>query len=96
MITLIGFRCKRCKVLSREVLIDRVSGIRKKRLEYRNSLLFLEHKKHVKDLLDASILPAHLGFLLWWFGGGVTPVLIPNTEVKPACGDGTLGTTRGE
>src|SRR3989344_9010213 len=25
----------------------------------------------------------------WWFGGGVTPVLIPNTAVKPASGDGT-------
>lgn len=27
--------------------------------------------------------------LFWWFGGGVTPVLIPNTEVKPSSGDGT-------
>ena len=25
----------------------------------------------------------------WWFGGGVIPVLIPNTAVKPASGDGT-------
>src|SRR5688500_2123881 len=25
------------------------------------------------------------------YGGGVTPVPIPNTEVKPACADGTWG-----
>jgi len=34
-----------------------------------------------------------LDVLLWWFGGGVTPDLIPNSEVKLACGDGTHGTT---
>lgn len=28
-------------------------------------------------------------FLFWWFGGGVIPVLIPNTAVKPASADGT-------
>ena len=27
--------------------------------------------------------------LCWWFGGGGTPVLIPNTAVKPACADGS-------
>ena len=37
-----------------------------------------------------------LEILLWWFNGGVTPVLIPNTEVKLASGDGTHGTTWGE
>ena len=31
----------------------------------------------------------NLDILLWWLGGGVTPVLIPNTEVKLARGDGT-------
>jgi hypothetical protein len=28
-------------------------------------------------------------FSFWWFGGGVTPVLIPNTAVKPSCADGS-------
>ena len=27
---------------------------------------------------------------MWWFDGGDTPVLIPNTEVKPTSGDGSL------
>ena len=31
-----------------------------------------------------------LDVLLWWFNGGATPVLIPNTEVKSASGDGSL------
>gem|GEM_PF-5946563 len=30
-----------------------------------------------------------LSFLCWCFGGGVTPVLFPNTEVKPSCADGS-------
>jgi len=37
-----------------------------------------------------------LDFLFWWLNAGVTPVLIPNTEVKPGSGDGSLGTTRRE
>ncbi len=27
------------------------------------------------------------------YGGGVTPVPIPNTVVKPSCADGTAGVT---
>lgn len=27
--------------------------------------------------------------MCWWFNAGVTPVLIPNTEVKPRSADGT-------
>jgi hypothetical protein len=38
----------------------------------------------------------YLEVLFWWFNGGVTPVLIPNTEVKLASGDGTLLYRRGE
>ena len=30
-----------------------------------------------------------LSFLCWCFVGGVTPVLIPNTAVKPSRADGT-------
>ena len=30
-----------------------------------------------------------MDFLFWWLGGGVTPVLIPNTEVKLTSGDGS-------
>ena len=32
---------------------------------------------------------AFLKVVCWWFGGGVTPVLIPNTAVKPTCADGS-------
>ena len=91
--TLIGFSCKYRKVLRREVLIDRFfrtfvfSPLREERrgeedIEGRNNLLFLF------DLF--------LDFVLWWFNGGVTPVLIPNTEVKLASGDGSRGYTRPE
>ena len=34
-------------------------------------------------------LSANLDILFWWFNGAVTPVLIPNTEVKLASGDGS-------
>ena len=42
MTTLIGFRCKRRKTLSREVLIDRMFPLRKEgeELESRNNLWF--------------------------------------------------------
>src|SRR5580698_8120381 len=30
-----------------------------------------------------------LNILCWWFGDGGTPVLIPNTAVKPICADGS-------
>lgn len=30
-----------------------------------------------------------LSVVCWWFDARVTPVLIPNTEVKPGSGDGT-------
>ena len=30
-----------------------------------------------------------LSFVFWWFNARETPVLIPNTEVKPCSGDGT-------
>ena len=82
MITLIGFRCTHRKVLSQEVLIDRVffsrKGGEKGVLENRNNLLFTRLRVLILEIL------------LWWFNGGVTPVLIPNTEVKLASGDGSL------
>ncbi len=31
-----------------------------------------------------------LKFKFWWYGGGDTPDLIPNSEVKLSCGDDTL------
>ena len=34
-----------------------------------------------------------LDLVFWWLGGGVTPVLIPNTEVKLTSGDGSHGDT---
>ena len=82
MITLIGFRCTHRKMFSQEVLIDRVFSQREWRFEYRNNLLFTAYGGFV-------YLKNHLEVLFWWFNGGVTPVLIPNTEVKLASGDGT-------
>lgn len=72
-------------MLSREVLIDRIvssstpfnKACEGEELEDRNNLLFF----------------IYLEILFWWLGGGVTPVLIPNTEVKPTSGDGTHGNT---
>ena len=39
--------------------------------------------------LLSFFVSTELKALFWWFGGGVTPVLIPNTAVKPSCADGT-------
>ena len=47
-------------------------------------------------IICCYIFDFNLDFVLWWFNAGVTPVLIPNTEVKLASGDGTHGTTWGE
>ena len=52
------------------------------KLEDRNNLLFV--------CSDYNYL---LDILFWWLDGGVTPVLIPNTEVKLTSGDGSHGDT---
>ena len=47
-------------------------------------------------LLSSTIAPKlrfsriYLNVLFWWLVAGATPVPIPNTEVKPRRGDGTL------
>ena len=38
-------------------------------------------------------LTNRLSLAFWWLGAGVTPVLIPNTEVKLGSGDGSHGHT---
>ena len=42
---------------------------------------------HVTRLKQKSNI--ELNFLSWCFSGGGTPVLIPNTEVKPSIAEGT-------
>jgi hypothetical protein len=46
----------------------------------------------------SDIVPAIAGAhsILGGYGGGGTPVPIPNTEVKPSCGDGTACKSVGE
>jgi hypothetical protein len=73
MITLIGARCKHSDVLSRGVLIFHC--IRKFEQSQKNFILPFETKK--------------LRVVCWWLNAGVTPVLIPNTEVKLGSGDDT-------
>src|SRR6058998_254331 len=77
MTTLIGRRCTHREVFSRPVLIGRGLGINHARARYEG----LEGRA-------ASLLTISGGF-----SGGVTPVPIPNTEVKPASADGTWGET---
>ena len=50
----------------------------------------------IRGVLPSMKLIIVLEVLFWWLGAGVTPVLIPNTEVKLGSGDGSLGTTRRE
>ena len=60
----------------------------KPELNVRN-LLFT--RVHLTDFKQKYVYAICLrsSFLSWCFGGGGTPVLIPNTEVKPATTDGT-------
>ena len=56
------------------------------RYRYRNRSLPLSSTKRANSL----------SVLMWWFDARDTPVLIPNTEVKPRSGDGSVGTTMRE
>src|SRR5205809_7220825 len=78
MTTLIGRRCTHRKVFSRPVLIGRGLEIIHARARYEG----------LGGTRAASLLTISGGF-----SGGVTPVPIPNTEVKPASADGTWGQT---
>src|SRR5712691_1923101 len=78
MTTLIGRRCTHRKVFSRPVLIGRGLEIIHARARYEG----------LGGTRAASLLTISGGF-----SGGVTPVPIPNTEVKPASADGTWGET---
>src|SRR6266699_3300219 len=78
MTTLIGRRCTHRKVFSRPVLIGRGLEIIYARARYEG----------LGGTRAASLLTISGGF-----SGGVTPVPIPNTEVKPASADGTWGET---
>ena len=82
MTTLIGARWKHRKVCSQGVLITRQNS-RKEFCESRNATLF--------SLLSffISMTEYSLSIPCWCFVGGATPVLIPNTAVKPSRTDGT-------
>src|SRR3989440_12900789 len=78
MTTLIGRRCTHRKVFSRRVLIGR--GL---------EIIYARARcEGLGGTRAASLLTISGGF-----SGGVTPVPIPNTEVKPASADGTWGET---
>ena len=86
MTTLIGIRCKRGNMFSRDVLIDQE---------------FLSTTGGEKVGLRVAIICCFkiftkLDLVFWWFNGGGTPLLIPNTEVKLASGDGTALYRAGE
>src|SRR5205807_4299187 len=81
MTTLIGRRCTHSNVFSRPVLIGRGLGTIM-------PVLAMEFSGVEDPLLtnqNTEISGGH--------SGGVTPVPIPNTEVKPASADGTWGET---
>src|SRR5438445_13850637 len=78
MTPLIGRRCTHLKVFSRPVLIGR--GL--------ESIYARARYEGLTGTRAASLLTISGGF-----SGGVTPVPIPNTEVKPASADGTWGET---
>src|SRR6476660_6739740 len=77
MTTLIGRRCKHSNVFSRPVLIGRGLGTIMRVLAMER----LRDDPHFEK--DTKVSGGH--------SGGVTPVPIPNTEVKPASADGTWG-----
>src|SRR5436305_7754666 len=84
MTTLIGRRCTHSNVFSRPVLIGRGLGTIMPVLAMER----LRTRPHVDSHILTAKAPVSGGH-----GGGVTPVPIPNTEVKPASADGTWGET---
>src|SRR6201998_4802739 len=88
MTTLIGARCKCSNAFSRGVLIPRQNS-RKELWESRKHCFAM----HVFSFLCRSSFSTgrslDLKVVCWWFGEGETPVLIPNTAVKPFCADGS-------
>ena len=81
MITLIGSRCKTGNGFSRGVLISRFLlgnlQIQSRKYLNLNPLRVINH--------DYATLKLKVWF--WWFDAVVTPVPIPNTEVKRCSGD---------
>src|SRR4051812_865465 len=82
MTTLIGRRCKHSNVFSRPVLIGRGLGT----ITLVLAMERLRDHPHLTITSRTRKAPISGGH-----SGGVTPVPIPNTEVKPACADGTWG-----
>ena len=77
MIALIGFRCTRSNAFSREVLIARFPI---RNCENHGAYAHIHIHKKFSDRSNV---------LSWWFGARVTPLPIPNREVKPCSGDDT-------
>ena len=65
-------------------------------LGHRNNLLFVKNVLFLLLFRFRKRKRSKSCVLSWWFIGEVTPVLIPNTEVKLFRGDGTLLYRRGE
>ncbi len=87
MITLIGIRCKASDGFSRDVLIARFpirnceNHEQAEMLEQRESVIY---KNTIPDQSGCV-----LNRLFWWLNGKVTPLPIPNREVKLASVDDT-------
>src|SRR5437660_9032810 len=84
MTTLIGRRCTHSNVFSRPVLIGRGLGTIMPVLAMER----LRTSPHFDSHILTAKAPVSGGH-----SGGVTPVPIPNTEVKPTSADGTWGET---
>src|SRR5207237_2796178 len=86
MTTLIGRRCTHSNVFSRPVLIGRGLGT--------ITLVLAMEVSGGRPLITALTMSAGTDLKIsGGHSGGVTPVPIPNTEVKPASADGTWGET---
>src|SRR5438270_3567875 len=83
MTTLIGRRCTHGDVFSRPVLIGRGLGV------HSLPVLAMERSGGSRAMRQAPEMSRISG----GHSGGVTPVPIPNTEVKTASADGTWGAT---
>ena len=86
MTTLIGRRCTHGDVFSRPVLIGRGLGTIM-------PVLAMEVSGDEVPRFDSHTFTAKSTEISGGHSGGVTPVPIPNTEVKTASADGTWGAT---
>ena len=97
---MIGCSCKLSNEFRRAILIIRflLGNLKIHKSFCFNLLCEINSKNILKLFRMLSVLslrakrgnPGLLNFLFWWFVAGVTPDLIPNSEVKPCSADDTL------